>query len=149
HFAPKPVQQPRPTIIVGGSSTAERLPKLAARYADEYVINSPSLEQCRQAREKLERACEASGRDPSAVRLSAFLAICVGEQPSDVERVLETYQATNPQYTRMLNTRPNWIMGTPDQASDQLRALGEAGIDRALLSVNCDLHRDMVALLTV
>jgi alkanesulfonate monooxygenase SsuD/methylene tetrahydromethanopterin reductase-like flavin-dependent oxidoreductase (luciferase family) len=149
HFTPQPVQRPRPTLIVGGSSTAERLPRLAARYADEYVINSPSLEQCHMARQKLDRACEASGRDPSDVRLSAFVAMCVGEQPSDVERILETYQASNPQYTRMLSSRDNWIMGTPEQARAQLQGLAEAGIERALVSVNADLHRDMIALLSV
>jgi alkanesulfonate monooxygenase SsuD/methylene tetrahydromethanopterin reductase-like flavin-dependent oxidoreductase (luciferase family) len=35
HFTPKPVQQPRPTLIVGGRLTSQRLPRLAARYADE------------------------------------------------------------------------------------------------------------------
>src|SRR3982075_2897207 len=42
HFPPKPVQSPRPTILVGGGSKAERLPRLAAKYADEYVTNMPS-----------------------------------------------------------------------------------------------------------
>src|SRR5205823_4389951 len=97
YFTPTPVQQPRPTIIVGGSSTAVRLPRLAARYADEYVINSPSLDQCRAARERLDRDCERAGRDPHAVRLAAFVAICVGQTPADVERALEQYERNNPQ----------------------------------------------------
>ena len=41
HFTPKPVQQPRPTIIVGGRTTSQRLPRLAGRYADEFVIGQP------------------------------------------------------------------------------------------------------------
>lgn len=144
HFTPKPVQQPRPTIIVGGSSTADRLPRLAAKYADEYVINSPSLDQCAQAREKLDRACAANGRDPSAVRLSAFVAICVGKTQADVDRTIATYEATNPQYVKMMDGRANWIEGTPDQARRKLEALTGAGIDRVLLSVNCDLHLEML-----
>ena len=147
HFTPQPVQQPRLPIIVGGSSTAERLPKLAARYADEYVINSPSLEQCRAARSRLDRACEARGRDPKTLKLSAFVAIAVGATDRDVAGVFESYERDNPQYARMLNTRANWIVGTPDQAREQLHALADAGIDRALVSVNCDLHRDMLPLL--
>jgi alkanesulfonate monooxygenase SsuD/methylene tetrahydromethanopterin reductase-like flavin-dependent oxidoreductase (luciferase family) len=147
HFTPKPIQQPRPTIIVGGSSTAERLPKLAARYADEYVINSPSLEQCHAARAKLDRECERISRDPRTLRLSAFVAICVGADPSTVQRYLTAYRETNPQYVRMMDSQPNWIMGTPEQADAQLKALGQAGIDRALLSVNCDLHLEMLPLL--
>ena len=147
HFTPQPVQQPHPPIIVGGSSTADRLPRLAAKYADEYVINSPSVEQCRQAREKLNRACDASGRDPSQIRLSAFLAFAVGSTQSAVDRAFQTYERDNPQYARMLNTRSNWIVGTPDQAQQQLAALAEAGIQRMMLSVNCDLHREMLPLL--
>src|SRR5262245_28680568 len=44
HFTPATVQKPRPTIIVGGSASATRLPRLAARYADEYVITLPSAD---------------------------------------------------------------------------------------------------------
>jgi len=147
HFTPKPVQQPRLPIIVGGSSTAERLPKLAAKYANEYVINSPSLDQCRAARDKLDRACDAAGRDPSSVRLSAFLAFAVGATQADVDRAFEAYERDNPQYARMLSTRDNWIVGTPAQAQRQFAALSEAGINRMLLSVNCNLHREMLPLL--
>jgi alkanesulfonate monooxygenase SsuD/methylene tetrahydromethanopterin reductase-like flavin-dependent oxidoreductase (luciferase family) len=148
HFTPKPIQRPHPTIIVGGSPTADRLPRLAAKYGDEYVINSPSLEQCREVRSKLDRACQANGRDPSSVRLSAFLAMSVGATQKDVDAAFASYEASNPQYARMLRTRQNWIVGTPDQARSQIAALAEAGIDRALLSVNCDLHREMLPLLT-
>jgi alkanesulfonate monooxygenase SsuD/methylene tetrahydromethanopterin reductase-like flavin-dependent oxidoreductase (luciferase family) len=148
HFTPKPAQWPRPTIIVGGSPTADRLPKLAARFADEYVINSPSLEQCRLAHEKLDAACQTHGRDPSTLRLSAFLAICIGSNQQEIDRHMQSYATDNPQYARMLASRPNWIVGTPDQAQSQLQALAEAGIDRALLSVNCDLHREMLPLLS-
>jgi alkanesulfonate monooxygenase SsuD/methylene tetrahydromethanopterin reductase-like flavin-dependent oxidoreductase (luciferase family) len=147
HFTPKPVQHPRPTIIVGGRSTSERLPRLAAKYADEYVIGSPSLEDCRQVRQKLDRACEKNGRDPSEIRLSAFVAICVGQTQAEVDRALAEYEATNPQYVRMQDGRPSWIEGTPAQAQAKLAALAEAGIDRALLSVNCSLHREMLPLL--
>jgi probable F420-dependent oxidoreductase len=147
HFTPKPVQRPRPPIIVGGRSTSERLPKLAAKYADEYVIGSPSLDDCRLTRQKLDRACAANGRDPSTVRLSAFLAICVGKTQRDIDRALAEYRATNPQYVRMMEGRPNWIEGRPDQAAEKLEALSRAGIDRALLSVNSDLHREMLPLL--
>jgi alkanesulfonate monooxygenase SsuD/methylene tetrahydromethanopterin reductase-like flavin-dependent oxidoreductase (luciferase family) len=146
-FTPKPVQQPRPTILVGGRSTSERLPRLAAKYADEYVITSPSPEQCAQARDKLDRACKQNGRDPSSLRLSAMIPICVGKTQQDIDRALAEYEASNPQYVGFLGTRPNWIEGTPDQARSKLEALGRAGIDRTLVAVNCDLHLQMLPLL--
>src|SRR5579859_3763115 len=147
HFTPRPVQKPRPTIIVGGRATSERLPRLAAKYADEYVIGSPSPEQCRQTRAKLDHACAANGRDPAEVKLSAFIAICVGKNQADIDRALAEYENNNPQYVRMMAERASWIEGTPDQAARKLEALSAAGVDRALLSVNCDLHREMLPLL--
>jgi alkanesulfonate monooxygenase SsuD/methylene tetrahydromethanopterin reductase-like flavin-dependent oxidoreductase (luciferase family) len=138
----------QPKVIVGGSTTAVRLPKLAARYADEYVINSPSLDDCRAARQRLDRECQALGRDPRTLRLSAFVAICVARTDAEVERIEADYARSNAQYARMLRTRTNWIAGTPDAARRQLDALAEAGIDRALLSVNADVHLQMLPLLT-
>jgi alkanesulfonate monooxygenase SsuD/methylene tetrahydromethanopterin reductase-like flavin-dependent oxidoreductase (luciferase family) len=147
HFTPKPIQQPRPTLIVGGRPSSERLPRLAARYADEYVITSPSLDQCRATRTKLDGACEATGRDPASVRLSVFVPMCVGQTEREIDQAFAHYEATNPQYVGMLSSRDNWIVGTPDQVQARLAGLREAGVARALVAVNCAVHRDMLALL--
>jgi len=148
HFTPRPVQQPRLTIIVGGSATAQRLPRLAARYADEYVITLPSADQARAIRTRLDEACEKVGRDPATLRLAIFTPICVADTEQEVKARFEHLRATNPQYLRMMNAETAWIMGTPDMAKTQLSNLQAAGVARALLSVNCDLHREMLPLLT-
>ena len=136
------------------SSVAARPPsvcrRLAARYADEYVINMPSIEQCRAAREQARprvRGATVATRRRSDCRRSWPSASASSRATSS--GFSRTYRATNPQYTRMLDSRDNWIMGTPEQAQAQLQALAEAGIERALMSVNCDLHREMLALLAV
>src|SRR5699024_10906532 len=119
----------------------------AARYADEYVINSPSVDQCRATRHALDIECERLQRDPASLRLSAFLPICVGQTEAAVAKILAAYEASNPQYVRMMASRANWIDGTPAQAVAQLRALEQAGMARALVSVNCELHLEMLPLL--
>ena len=43
HFTPRPLQQPRIPILVGGRTTSERLPRLAARYAYEFVVGNRTL----------------------------------------------------------------------------------------------------------
>ncbi|MBV9168912.1 MAG: LLM class flavin-dependent oxidoreductase [Chloroflexi bacterium] len=146
HFTPKPVQQPRPRIVVGGSASATRLPRLAARFGDEYVITNPSYDQCRSVRGLLDRECERLGRDPATLDLSVFIALCVAPTAEAVAKTVEVFQRTNPQYTRMLDGRENWIAGTPEEAQERLAHLGAVGIARALLSVNCDLHREMLPL---
>ncbi|MBV9323314.1 MAG: LLM class flavin-dependent oxidoreductase [Chloroflexi bacterium] len=146
-FTPMPVQQPRPTIIVGGRTTSQRLPRLAARYGDEFVIGQPTPDEARHVRALLDAACQANHRDPLAVALSAFAPIALGDTSSEVERHMETYRQTNPQYVRMMDNVSTWLKGTPAEVQAQLERLSEAGIARVMVSVNCDLHRQMLPLL--
>ena len=147
HFTPKPVQQPRPTIIVGGRTTSQRLPRLAGRYADEFVIGQPTLEAARHTRALLDAACRSAGRSPDSVALSAFLPFCVGGSASEVDAQMEGYRHTNPQYVRMMDDTSTWLLGTPQQVRAQLHGLEQAGISRVMVSVNCDQHREMLPLL--
>jgi alkanesulfonate monooxygenase SsuD/methylene tetrahydromethanopterin reductase-like flavin-dependent oxidoreductase (luciferase family) len=147
HFTPKPLQQPRPTIIVGGRTTSKRLARLAGRYADEFVIGQPTADEARHVRERLDAACISAGREPDAVRLSVFVPMALGRSSDEVERQLETYRHTNPQYVRMMENLNTWLIGTPDQVADQIAELAAARVARLLVSVNCDLHREMLPLL--
>jgi F420-dependent oxidoreductase-like protein len=60
---PKPVQQPHPPLLVGGSGGPRSL-ALAARWADEYNMPFASPERCRAVRARLDEACEKEGREP-------------------------------------------------------------------------------------
>jgi alkanesulfonate monooxygenase SsuD/methylene tetrahydromethanopterin reductase-like flavin-dependent oxidoreductase (luciferase family) len=146
-FTPKPVQRPGPTIIVGGRTTSQRLPRLAARYGDEFVIGQPTPEDARHVRALLDAACEANKRDPGSVALSAFVPIAVGATSAEVARHMQTYRESNPQYVRMMDSLSTWLSGTPADVRSQLNALAEAGIARVMVSVNCELHREMLPLL--
>jgi alkanesulfonate monooxygenase SsuD/methylene tetrahydromethanopterin reductase-like flavin-dependent oxidoreductase (luciferase family) len=146
-FTPRPVQQPRPTIIVGGRTTSQRLPRLAARYADEFVIGQPTPEAARHTRSLLDTACTHASREPSEVELSAFVPFCIGASSAQVQSQLDNYRQTNPQYARMMSDTATWLMGTPDQVRSQVQALADSGISRIMISVNCEQHREMLPLL--
>jgi F420-dependent oxidoreductase-like protein len=60
---PKPVQQPHPPLLVGGSGGRRSL-ALAARWADEYNMPFADPDRCREVREALGEACSREGRDP-------------------------------------------------------------------------------------
>jgi F420-dependent oxidoreductase-like protein len=60
---PKPVQRPRPNLIVGGAGGPRSL-GLAARFADEYNTVFKSAEECAAIRSGLDDACRAAGREP-------------------------------------------------------------------------------------
>jgi probable F420-dependent oxidoreductase len=144
HFTPQPVQRPRLPLLIGGASTATRLPRLAARYADEYVLGVGDAAQCRATRERLDRDCAAAGRDPRAVSLALFAGVCVAETEREVERTLTRLQEGARPHMRNQDT---WVFGTPEQAAERLRALAAAGVDRIMLSVDHELYREMVMLI--
>ena len=144
HFTPQPVQRPRLPLLVGGASAAIRLPRLAARYADEYVLGVGTPEQCRAVRERLDRDCAKARRDPSALSLALFAGVCVAETEREVERTLERLQEGARPH---MQNRDTWILGTPEQAAARLRELAAAGVGRIMFSVDHPLHREMVTLL--
>lgn len=66
---PKPVQQPRPTVLLGGAP-GPTLFAHVAEYADGWLpIGGSGLAQ---ALPELRRACEARGRDPGALQIVPF-----------------------------------------------------------------------------
>jgi F420-dependent oxidoreductase-like protein len=62
---PKPLQQPHPRLIAGGSAMP-RGAALAARWADEYNTVHPTPDEARERRERIAAACAEIGRDPLA-----------------------------------------------------------------------------------
>ncbi|MBK5224905.1 MAG: LLM class F420-dependent oxidoreductase, partial [Acidimicrobiia bacterium] len=55
---PKPVQSPRPPIIIGGGGK-KRTPALAARFADEFNLPFAPVEAFTAQRQRVSEACEA------------------------------------------------------------------------------------------
>jgi F420-dependent oxidoreductase-like protein len=70
---PKPIQTPRPPLVIGGLGEKRTL-RIAARFADEwnFPMGPPFLtaEQFAQKVEVLHRHCADVGRDPSEISLS-------------------------------------------------------------------------------
>jgi alkanesulfonate monooxygenase SsuD/methylene tetrahydromethanopterin reductase-like flavin-dependent oxidoreductase (luciferase family) len=132
-FTPRPVQQPHPTLIVGGRPASRRLPRLAARYAQEYCVAVPTPAECAQVAELLGETCG----------LSAFTYVCVAERDAEVRRALERLSAgLRPEMLRV----DRWIVGTPEAAARQLDDLGRAGVQRAFLAVWDETHQAMLPL---
>jgi F420-dependent oxidoreductase-like protein len=144
HFTPKPVQQPRLPLLLGGGTASHRLPRLAVRYADEYVLGLGNPEQCRATRDRLDRLCAAAGRDPGTLSMALFAGVCVAETERAVEQVLAQLMEGARPHMQNLDT---WVLGTPEQAAERVRAFAAAGVDRLMFSVDHELHRDMVTLI--
>jgi F420-dependent oxidoreductase-like protein len=83
---PKPVQRPRPNLIVGGSGGPRSL-ALAARFADEYNTVSKSAEECAAIRRALDDACREAGREP--IPLSLMTRWEAGTDPGALEQATD------------------------------------------------------------
>jgi F420-dependent oxidoreductase-like protein len=125
---PKPVQRPRPPIIVGGHG-ARRTPALAARFADEFNVAFSPLEVVERQYRLVDDACRSIGRDPDSVQRSAALVLCCGGDESELEvRAANIGRAPD-------ELRRNGAAGTPDEVIDTLRTYGAAGAARIYLQV--------------
>lgn len=69
---PRPVQQPRPPIWIGGSGPRRTLP-LVARYADMW--HTDAVADFRTATERVDRLAEQAGRDPASIGRAASLSL--------------------------------------------------------------------------
>jgi F420-dependent oxidoreductase-like protein len=141
---PKPVQRPRPPIIVGGRGGRRSL-ALAARWADEYNTFSASVDEIRERRDAFAVAWKDAGRDPDAFRFSAMVTALVGADEAELrERAgrLAEWQGRDPDEV-LDSIRATGVVGTIDEAAERLRELEAAGAQRVMLQHL--LHDDVAA----
>ncbi|HEY2642059.1 MAG TPA: LLM class F420-dependent oxidoreductase, partial [Streptosporangiaceae bacterium] len=82
---PKPVQLPRPPVLIGGAGQ-KRTPRLAARYADEYNVPFSSLDDTAAAFGRVSEACVAAGRDEGSMIYSAAQVVCGARTEAELEK---------------------------------------------------------------
>ena len=137
---PKPVQRPRPPIIVGGTG-AKRTPRLAARYADEFNVPFHSVEETRAAYERVRAACAEGGRDGAAMIYSAAQVVCCGRDEAELARRADAIGRS------VEDLRENGIAGTPAEVVERIGHFGEIGAERIYLQVLDLQDLDHLALL--
>jgi F420-dependent oxidoreductase-like protein len=138
---PKPVQSPRPPIIVGGKG-AKRTPALAARFADEF--NTPFVRSADVAPmiDRVRAACHAVGRTTPPV-FSAAVELCCGRDDAEVRRRADAMGRS----IDHLRDR-GAAVGTPDEVVAIIEGYRAAGAARLHLQTIdlADLdHLDLVA----
>ncbi len=136
---PKPVQTPRPPLILGGSGK-RRGADLAARYADEFNVPFCSVAETGEVFERVRPAVADAGRE---IRWSAASVLCVGRDDAEVTRRREAI-GHDAEGLRSSGA----VFGTPAQAVEQIGRFAEIGASRVYLQV-LDLgdldHLELVA----
>lgn len=139
---PKPVQTPRPPLLLGGRGGPRSI-DVGARFADEYNTVYKSAAECAEIRADLDRACERQGRDP--IPLSLMTGWLVGEDRAELvdrARRLAEWRDHDGDAESFMATLPSaWIIGTLEEAAAQLDELAAAGVERVMAQHL--LHRDL------
>jgi alkanesulfonate monooxygenase SsuD/methylene tetrahydromethanopterin reductase-like flavin-dependent oxidoreductase (luciferase family) len=134
---PKPVQRPRPPIIVGGTAKP-RTVRAAVAHADEYNTVWPTVEEARERKRILDDAARAAGREP--LRFSMMTGCVVGRDASELRDRLARFKALSGN-----DTPP--IYGTVDEVAERLRAYEAVGVELAMLQHLVHEDVEMVAVL--
>lgn len=135
HVWPRPVQQPRPPIVVGGRARP-RTVEAAVRFADEYNTISPTLDEARARMRTVADAARQAGREP--LRFSMMIGCVVGRDRAEVAaRIRARRDATG-------SSEPP-LSGTIDEVVTRLRRYEAVGVERAMLQ---HLHHEDVEMVS-
>src|SRR5918997_677312 len=131
---PRPLQQPRPPVIVGGSARP-RTARLAARFADEYNTVSPSNDEVRERRDNVLRACAEIGREPLVFSLMTGCVVARdrAELRERVARLLARVGREDDPEEFVRERRGRLVLGTVDEVVERLRELEALGVGRIFL----------------
>ncbi|MGB3373303.1 MAG: LLM class F420-dependent oxidoreductase [Rhodococcus sp. (in: high G+C Gram-positive bacteria)] len=138
---PKPVQSPRPPILIGGGGK-KRTPALAAQYADEFNIPFASLDATATQFERVRAAATAAGRAPESLVYSNALVLCCGKSEEEIARRASVIGR------EVSELRDNGAAGSPAELVDKIGRFGELGASRVylqMLDLNDLDHLELVA----
>jgi F420-dependent oxidoreductase-like protein len=132
---PKPLQRPHPPLLMGGRA-GPMAARLAASYADEYNTAFATVADVRERSEQIARACEAIGREP--IPFSVMGPVIIGRDDADLRaRVARTAAFRGLDAESLLRDPPEgFVVGTLEQAAEQLREYERAGASRMLCQHN-------------
>jgi F420-dependent oxidoreductase-like protein len=125
---PKPVQRPRPPVIVGGHGP-RRTPALAAKYANEFNIAFSPTDVVAAQFGRVRSACADAGRDPGSLVYSAAQVVCCGKDEATVSRRAAAIGR------EAAELRANGLAGSPTEIVDKIGTLAEAGTQTLYLQV--------------
>jgi len=151
---PKPTQRPRIPLLIGTTS-AGRMLRIVARYADEWDVPGITSPTAYRARcERLAAYCREINRDPREIRRCVSTAYLIGRDAEELRQRGEAMQqlipglaAHDPDAVPDVLRAEGWLVGTPDQIIMQLQVLAEEGVQRVMLQHNDQTDFDALELL--
>jgi F420-dependent oxidoreductase-like protein len=137
-FLPRPIQRPRPPLILGGKTVGPRMQALIGRYADEFNTVGGTPDEVRDRFARAREGARAAGRDDASLVTSLMTWCFVGRTEDEATDRLRRAHALDPSAgpfdAYRADVERDCIVGAPDRAIATLRAYGEAGVERIFLN---------------
>jgi probable F420-dependent oxidoreductase len=135
---PRPAQDPRPPVWVGGKG-GPRLLRLVARHADGWnVVWRITPDAYAERIEALEAICDQEGREPSTVRRSVGLYTLLGEDEGDLAARFEALKGWTPggalDGVSLEDFAQDTLSGTPGDCVKRLESFAELGVEEVIVS---------------
>jgi len=128
---PKPIQRPRPPILVGGYVDA--VLRRAAVKGDGWLTYFYTPESFVRSWEKVKTFAREAGKDPAALDNCNQLPICVGRSREAVQAPLMDWLGKEWDYAAWSeSTAKSAVYGTAEECAAQLRRHVEAGVKRII-----------------
>lgn len=141
---PRPVQEPRPPVLVGGKG--DMLLDVAARAADGWNYSwIGSFETYRERAQQADQACAGADRDPATLSRSAGVYLLAGRDDRDVARRFERLLERTPAgvlaapkgggSVSLEEFRRSHVVGTVGEVVEQLGRLADIGVDEIVVAL--------------
>lgn len=128
---PKPVQKPRPPILIGGYVDA--VLRRVARMGDGWLTYFYTPEGFTKSWIRIQAYAREYGRDPASLTATNQLAIYVGPPRAQADPPLRQWLSTEWDVAAWSDsTIEHAIRGTPEECAAQLRPHLEAGVHRII-----------------
>jgi alkanesulfonate monooxygenase SsuD/methylene tetrahydromethanopterin reductase-like flavin-dependent oxidoreductase (luciferase family) len=127
---PRPKRPNGPPILIGGIGPERTLP-LVAKYATEWNALYILPEKFSELNTLLDSLLKKAGRKPEEVKRSLMTGLEFGRDDKEVERIVQ--ERTQGKSTLEELKGRGVVVGTTNEAVDQLGKLAEAGVQRIML----------------
>jgi F420-dependent oxidoreductase-like protein len=150
-FLPKPVQRPRPPIVLGGTKVGPWMQRLIGTWADEFNTVGGTPDQVRQRFERARDGTTASGREAGSLVTSLMTWCFVASTQDEYLATLERARSQDPTAGSFdayrADVEADCIVGTPERAAERLSEYAAAGVERIMLNHTLYDEPEMLELL--
>ena len=131
-MSPKPVQKPRPPILIGGY--VDRVLKRAGVVGDGWLTYYYTVEGFAKSWDKVRQFAEEAGKDPDTLRSINQLPIYIGKSRDDVKDLMQEWLTTEWDFAGWSDsTAASAVIGTVDDCIEQLQAHLDVGVQQITL----------------